>query len=135
MLVEQYSRRQRVQADREPIRMAARDVEHALARAVPPMSIRRQRQVADAGCIVVDESPIVRIERADEEPPQALAQIRRLANRGEPRLDDHASQVTIRQRLDRNGRLDRQPSAPSMPRRVDAEPREPAMDGAMAAVL
>ena len=46
--IEQHARRQRVQLDLQPIRMARRDVEQTLARAHPLVPIGAERRVAEA---------------------------------------------------------------------------------------
>jgi hypothetical protein len=135
LIVEQHPSGDRVQTDRESIRIATRDVEYALPCPVAAVAIGGERQVANSRGVVFDEPPVVRIERPDKKPTQALPKIRRLTNGGEARFDDDAAQMTIGQGLDGNRRFDGQPPTPPMSRWIDAEPRQPAMDRAMPAVL
>ena len=72
VLVEQHPGRQRVEHDSQAIGMAARDVEHAFARARAPVAVGGQRQIADAGGVALHQPPVVRIEQALKKPADPI---------------------------------------------------------------
>src|ERR1043165_6911390 len=137
VLVEDDAGRQRVELDEELVGMLLHHVEHALAGAVAGAVLHRQRRVADAGRVALDEAPVVRIALAEDEPFEALDQrAAELLEAGRERLDEEVLHLLALDRRLRDLDLGVQPATEAVPRRIDArEVVDPAPDVAVMAVL
>src|SRR5205823_14707452 len=131
------ARGQRVELEEELVGMSLFHVEHPLARAVAGVFLRRQRRIADAGGVALDEAPVVRVALAEDQPFEALEE--GAAQSAEARGDRPDEEILELFALDRRLRdllLDMQPAAEAVLRRI--EPRQvvdPAPDRPVLAVL
>ena len=131
-LVEQHARGERVELDRQPIRMPFAHVEQPLARTEPPVVLRRQRRIARADLVLRDDVPVVRIAETLE------ARQRRHADFLEgvaERARDHPPDLVVANRFVRRRLFRRQPAGIAVAARVEAEPAPEPLERTMAAIL
>ena len=131
-IVEQDPRRERVQLDPEQIGILLRHAQQPLARPDALIVVRRQRRVAGAGFVALDDAPVVRIEQRFEAGyrgrPEFLHRVVHRFGDDSPDLaiDDHKAGL---------GLFGRQPPRPPVAARVDAERLPEPLEGAVPAVL
>ena len=135
MGVEEDFCRERVCHDPEPIGMASRHIEHALARPCTGVAISRERQIPHARGVLSDQPPVVRIEPPFQEPAKTVDAIAVLEERCARAVVDDTSQHVVAHRFHRDRLFGRQPSVPAVPRRIEPELRQPPVHGTVPAVL